>query len=156
MSRKPKYKIRECEPDQLYNSKVLSKFINIVMKDGKKKLAKTLVYKSIEELSKKTNKTPIESFMIALENTAPKMEVKSRRVGGSTYQVPIEVDKSRGLGLAMRWIIDFARNKSGSAFYERLSNELTDAFNKTGSPYKKREDTHKMAEANKAFAHFRW
>tara|TARA_A100001015_G_scaffold317944_1_gene436298 strand:+ start:1199 stop:1669 length:471 start_codon:yes stop_codon:yes gene_type:complete len=156
MSRKPKYKKRSVKPDKIYNNKLVSKFINHVMLDGKKKIAEKIVYDSIEKLASKSSESALESFVKAIDNISPKMEVKSRRVGGSTYQVPVEVEKKRSYTLAMKWIIDFSRNKSGSSFIEILSSELIDAYNNTGSAAKKRDDTHKMAEANKAFAHFRW
>jgi len=155
MSRKPKYKRRVIDPDRLYSNKLVSKFINHVMLDGKKTIAEKLVYDSFEILSKKVSNSQLDSFLQAIDNITPKMEVKSRRVGGSTYQVPVEVDKKRGYTLAMKWIIDNARKKSGVPFSERLASELIDAFQNTGSIAKKRDDTHKMAEANKAFSHFR-
>jgi small subunit ribosomal protein S7 len=155
MSRKPKYKRRVIDPDRLYSNKLVAKFINHVMLDGKKTIAEKLVYDSFEILSKKVSNPQLDSFLQAIDNITPKMEVKSRRVGGSTYQVPVEVDKKRGYTLAMKWIVDNARKKSGVPFTERLSSELIDAFQNTGSIAKKRDDTHKMAEANKAFSHFR-
>ena len=155
MSRKPKYKRRVIDPDRLYSNKLVAKFINHVMLDGKKTIAEKLVYDSFEILSKKVSNPQLDSFLQAIDNITPKMEVKSRRVGGSTYQVPVEVDKKRGYTLAMKWIIDNARKKSGVPFSERLASELIDAFRNTGSIAKKRDDTHKMAEANKAFSHFR-
>ena len=156
MSRKPKYKKRSITPDRLYKNKLVSKFINHVMLDGKKTIAERMVYDSFEILSKKVANAPLESFVQSIEKITPKMEVKSRRVGGSTYQVPVEVAKKRGYTLAMKWIIDNARKKTGVSFSERLSSELIDAYNNTGAIAKKRDDTHKMAEANKAFSHFRW
>jgi len=155
MSRKPKYKKRVIDPDRLYSNKLVAKFINHVMLDGKKTIAEKLVYDSFEVLSKKVSNPQLDSFLQAIDNITNKMEVKSRRVGGSTYQVPVEVDKKRGYTLAMKWIIDNARKKSGVPFSERLASELIDAFQNTGSIAKKRDDTHKMAEANKAFSHFR-
>tara|TARA_B100001989_G_C24506615_1_gene447945 strand:- start:87 stop:557 length:471 start_codon:yes stop_codon:yes gene_type:complete len=156
MSRKQKYKPKYVTPDRVYNNKLLSKFINFVMLDGKKSVAEKLVYESIDQLAKSTNLPPLESFIKAIEEVCPKMEVKSRRVGGSTYQVPVEIEKRRSYSLSMKWIIALARKKSGKSFVECLSQELIDAFNNTGAIAKKRDDTHKMAEANKAFAHFRW
>jgi small subunit ribosomal protein S7 len=156
MSRKPKYKRRVIDPDRLYSNKLVAKFINHVMLDGKKTIAEKLVYDSFEILSKKVSNPQLDSFLQAIDNITPKMEVKSRRVGGSTYQVPVEVDKKRGYTLAMKWIVDNARKKSGVPFTERLSSELIDAFQNTGGIAKKRDDTHKMAEANKAFSHFRF
>lgn len=156
MSRKPKYKKKLVNPDRVYNNKLVSKFINHVMLDGKKNVAEKIVYESISTLASKTDVSALDAFTKAIENVCPKMEVKSRRVGGSTYQVPVEVERRRSYTLAMKWIINFSRNKSGSSFSELLSTELIDAYNNTGSTAKKRDDTHKMAEANKAFAHFRW
>ncbi|MBL6722505.1 MAG: 30S ribosomal protein S7 [Candidatus Margulisbacteria bacterium] len=155
MSRKKDTK-RFLKPDYKYSSKVLSKFINKVMLDGKKTIAEKIVYDSLDELAKNVSEEPLSAFNSAIENVAPKMEVKSRRVGGSTYQVPIEVDELRGTGLAMDWIIKFSRSRKGRSMVMNLSQELTDAYNNVGSSAKKRDDTHKMAESNKAFAHFRW
>jgi small subunit ribosomal protein S7 len=156
MSRKPNYKKKPVVLDERFNNEWVSKFINKIMLDGKKAKAKNMLYKSIEILSQKTSAPGLDAFLTALENVMPKMEVKSRRVGGSTYQVPVEVKRDRGFTLATRWVIEFARKKKGSSFEERLASEFIDAFNKTGSVIKKCDDTHKMAEANKAFAHFRW
>ena len=156
MSRKPKYRKRIIAPDRVYGNKLLAKFINHVMLDGKRSLAERLVYQSLELLAKKTTEPALDSFLKAIETVTPKMEVKSRRVGGSTYQVPVEVEKRRGYTLAMKWIIDFARKKSGTSFSEGLFQELFDAYSDSGTIAKKRDDTHKMAEANKAFSHFRW
>ena len=126
------------------------------MKDGKKQLAEKLGYSSIDNLSKEVGGTAEDSFNKVIKNVMPKMEVKSRRVGGSTYQVPVEVSQNRAQILAIRWLVKFAREKKGRSFVESLTKELIDAYNKTGQSIKKREDTHKMAEANKAFSHFRW
>ncbi len=156
MSRKSKYKRRLVTGDRVYGNKMVSKFINHVMLDGKKSIAEKLVYKSMKILADKTGVDALTAFLQAIEGVSPKMEVKSRRVGGSTYQVPVEVQKRRSYTLSMKWIIEFSRKKSGSCFSEILANELIDAFNDTGATAKKRDDTHKMAEANKAFAHFRW
>ena len=156
MSRKPKYKKRLVAPDRLYKNKLVAKFINHVMLDGKKTIAEKMVYESFDILAKKVSAPQLEAFLQAIDTITPKMEVKSRRVGGSTYQVPVEVAKKRGYTLAMKWIIDNARKKSGISFTERLASELVDSFNNTGSIAKKRDDTHKMADANKAFSHFRW
>lgn len=143
-------------PDHRYSSELVSKFINKIMLDGKKLLAEKIVYDSLLILSANVSEDPLVAFNRAVRNVAPKMEVKSRRVGGSTYQVPIEVKDSRGMGYAMDWIIGFSRKKKGKSMVENLSQELTDAFNEVGASAKKRDDTHKMAESNKAFAHFRW
>ena len=157
MARKKRKDLRrKHQPDSKYNSIKLTRFINRVMIQGKKRLAETIVYESLEALSKDVKKEPLAAFEEALKNVMPLMEVKSRRVGGSTYQVPIEVAANRSMALAMRWIIGNARSRSGKTMVQKLSNELIDSFNHTGTSIKKREDTHKMAEANKAFAHFRW
>ena len=156
MSRKQKYTKRKKNIDKIYQNELIAKFINKVMRDGKKTIAEKIVYTSLDNLAKETKKPVLECFSEVIENVSPKMEVKSRRVGGSTYQVPIEVEKRRAQSLAIRWVIGYARDKSGSSFIDRLSKELLDGYNGTGSAIKKREDTHKMAEANKAFAHFRW
>ncbi len=156
MSRKSKGFIREIEPDPKYGSAILAKFINKVMIGGKKSVSQRVVYEAIEGLAEAVKETPVAAFEKALKNVMPLMEVRSRRVGGSTYQVPVEVRPSRASALAMRWIIRYAREKSGRPMAEGLQQELVDAFNKVGASMKKREETHKMAEANKAFAHFRW
>ena len=156
MSRKRKQYKRSVKPDSLYNSKKITQFINKIMIDGKKRLAERIVYDSLKELSAQTKTAEVEAFETVLKNTMPLMEVKSRRVGGSTYQVPVEVKGDRALSLAMRWIVNTARSKKGKTITASLTSELLEAFNNTGATVKKREDTHKMAEANKAFAHFRW
>ncbi len=147
---------RDVLPDPLYNSKLVTRLINSVMYDGKKGVAQKIVYDAFEIIRTKTGKEPLEVFEAAMENVMPLLEVKARRVGGSTYQVPIEVRPERRLTLGLRWITLYARNRSERTMKERLANEIMDAVNQTGSAYKKREDTHKMAEANKAFSHFRW
>lgn len=147
---------KEIRPDARYGSVPLSKFIARLMLHGKKATSTALVYDALNRLEGKTDVTPLEVFDKALENVKPAVEVKSRRVGGSTYQVPVEVRESRREALAMRWIIAAARNRTGRALGEKLSAELLDAYNGTGSAFKKKEDTHRMAEANKAFAHYRW
>ena len=156
MGRKNKSINRPIAPDARYNSVVISKFILRMMQDGKKATATRIIYDAMDELKAKTDKDPLEIFMKALDNVKPMVEVKSRRVGGATYQVPIEIRESRREALAMRWVIGAARDKSGHGMGERLASELLDAYNNTGTAYKKKEDTHKMAEANKAFAHYRW
>lgn len=156
MGRKNKSINRPIAPDARYNSVVISKFILRMMQDGKKATATRIIYDAMDELKNKTDKDPLEIFMKALDNVKPMVEVKSRRVGGATYQVPIEIRESRREALAMRWVIGAARSKSGHGMGERLASELLDAYNNTGTAYKKKEDTHKMAEANKAFAHYRW
>ena len=147
---------RDVLPDPLYNSKLVTRLINSVMYDGKKGVAQKIVYDAFEIIRTKTGKEPLEVFEAAMENVMPLLEVKARRVGGSTYQVPMEVRPERRLTLGLRWITTYARGRSERTMKERLANEIMDAVNQTGSAYKKREDTHKMAEANKAFSHFRW
>ncbi|WMY96660.1 MAG: 30S ribosomal protein S7 [Arsenophonus sp.] len=147
---------RKIMPDPKFGSELLSKFINILMIDGKKSIAETIVYKVLETLSYRTKKKHMETFEIALENVRPMVEVKSRRVGGSTYQVPVEVRPVRRNALAMRWIVAAARKRSDKSMSLRLINELSDAIENKGNAVKKREDVHRMAEANKAFAHYRW
>jgi len=148
---------REVMPDPIYNSKVVTKFINKVMWDGKKTLAERIVYGAIERLNNKEEGTKgIDIFFKAIENVKPLLEVRSRRVGGATYQVPMEVRPERQQTLSIRWIVDAARNRNERTMVERLANELWDAANERGAAFKKKEDTHKMAEANKAFAHYRW
>jgi small subunit ribosomal protein S7 len=156
MGRKKKSIDRGIAPDPKYNSVVLSKFVNRMMWEGKKSISLRIVHRALETLGSKTEKEPLEVFLKAIDNVKPLIEVKSRRVGGATYQVPIEIRESRREALGMRWIISAARARSGHGMDERLAAELLDAYNNTGTAFKKREDTHKMAEANKAFAHYRW
>ena len=156
MGRHKKSVDRPCMPDVKYNSKVVSKFVTRMMLEGKKSSCTNVLYDVMDKLKAKTEKDPLEVLLKALENVKPVVEVKSRRVGGATYQVPVEIRDSRREALAMRWIIEAARNRSGHGMADTLSAELLDAFNNTGSAFKKKEDTHRMAEANKAFAHFRW
>ena len=156
MGRKKKSIDRGLLPDAKYNSIVVSKFVNRMMWQGKKSIAIRIVHGAMDNLRAKTEKDPLEVFLKALDNVKPVVEVKSRRVGGATYQVPIEIREARREALAMRWVIAAARGRSGHEMSERLSAELLDAFNNTGTAFKKKEDTHKMAEANKAFAHYRW
>ena len=156
MGRKNKSVNRPVLPDSRYNSTVVSKFVSRMMLDGKKSVSVRIIYEAFDTLKAKTEKDPLEVFLKALDNVKPLVEVKSRRVGGATYQVPIEIRESRREALAMRWVIAAARAKSGRGMGERLAAELLDAYNNTGTAYKKKEDTHKMAEANKAFAHYRW
>ncbi|NGX49446.1 MAG: 30S ribosomal protein S7 [Candidatus Anoxychlamydiales bacterium] len=148
---------RKFDPDPLYKSFTVAKFINKVMLDGKKTIARKIVYEAIEELSKKVNSdNPLEAFEKALENAKPSLEIKSRRIGGATYQVPIEIAPERRETLATRWIITFAKSKVGRTMKDGLATELSDCYNNQGSTIKKKDDTHKMAEANKAFAHYKW
>ncbi|MCQ2612229.1 MAG: 30S ribosomal protein S7 [Treponemataceae bacterium] len=156
MGRKNKSINRPCVPDPRYNSAVVTKFVTRMMLDGKKATAIRIIYEALDELKAKTEKDPLEVFLKALDNVKPQVEVKSRRVGGATYQVPIEIRESRREALAMRWVINAARSKSGHGMGERLASELLDAYNNTGTAYKKKEETHRMAEANRAFAHYRW
>jgi len=143
-------------PDPIYNDIVVAKFINYIMKGGKKSIAETIFYSSLNIIKEQSkNNEPLEIFKKALENVAPVVEVKSKRIGGATYQVPLEVSQNRRFALAMRWILSYSRSRKGKTMANRLASELIAASNKDGSAYKKKEDTHKMAEANKAFAHFR-
>ncbi|MFC1624601.1 30S ribosomal protein S7 [Candidatus Omnitrophota bacterium] len=148
---------RDVIPDPKYNSKLITRFVNVIMVGGKKSTAERIMYKALDIVSEKTgNKEALEALQKAMDNVRPLLEVKPRRVGGATYQVPIEVRSERGSSIAMRWIRDFARQKKGKPMEEKLANELIDAFNSQGSSMRKREDMHKMAEANKAFAHYKW
>lgn len=156
MPRRREVPKREVLPDPKYGSKLLSKFINMMMRDGKKSTAEKACYDALEIVKKKTGDDPLKVFKTAIDNVKPFIEVKPRRVGGATYQVPVEVRQSRRTALAFRWISNYARARGEKTMSAKLAGELLDAFNKTGSSVKKREDTHKMAEANKAFAHFRW
>jgi len=156
MGRKNKTIDRPIQPDTLYHSAVVSKFVSRMMLHGQKATSTRIIYDAFEKIKGKTEKEPLEVFLKALDNVKPMFEVKSRRVGGATYQVPIEIREARREALGMRWIINAARGRSGHEMAERLAAELVDAFNNTGSAYKKKEDTHKMADANKAFAHYRW
>ncbi len=156
MSRRSKPERRVPAPDPIYNNVDVSKFINRIMRRGKKSLAERIFYATLERIKERTNDNPIETFQKALQNTTPLLEVKARRIGGSTYQVPIEVKADRGFALASSWLIEAAKKRGGKSFIDKLTNELMDASNGQGSACKKREDTHKMAEANKAFAHYRW
>jgi small subunit ribosomal protein S7 len=142
--------------DPLYSSTLVTKCVNVMMSDGKKSTAEQILYDALEVLKEKTGEDPIRVFNKAVENVKPVLEVKSRRVGGSTYQVPIDVRPDRRIALALRWIIGYSRSRSGRTMSEKLAAELLEAYNNTGGAIKKREDTHKMAEANKAFAHYRW
>jgi small subunit ribosomal protein S7 len=147
---------REILPDPLYNSQLVTKFINSVMERGKKSLAEGILYGALNRVAEKTQDDPMKAFKKAIENVKPALEVKSRRVGGSTYQVPVEVRPNRRTSLAIRWIIEFATSRGEKTMKEKLAAELMDAANLRGGAVKKKDDTHKMAEANKAFAHYRW
>lgn len=156
MPRKGYIAKREILPDPIYKNRVLTKFINQLMLDGKKGVAESICYNAFDIIKEKTDKDPIEVFENALKNVMPVLEVKARRVGGANYQVPIEVRAERRQTLGIRWIVTHARKRSESTMEQRIAAELMDAANNTGGAVKKKEDTHKMAEANKAFAHFRW
>jgi len=147
---------REIVPDPKYKNITVSKFINIVMTRGKKSVAENIVYRCFDILAEKTGKPALEVFQKAMDNARPQLEVKPRRIGGATYQVPIDVKTERGISIGMRWVRNFARAKKGKPMEIRLADELLDAYKGEGAAIKKRDDTHKMAEANKAFAHYRW
>ena len=154
--RRRKAPVREIMPDPIYNSKVITKFINTIMLDGKKSVAQKIMYGAVAMLDSKGEAKGIELFEKAIENVKPLLEVKSRRVGGATYQVPVEVRTVRRQTLALRWLVDAARKRNERTMVERLANELFDAANDRGAAFKKKEDMYRMAEANKAFAHYRW
>ncbi|MDR2007353.1 MAG: 30S ribosomal protein S7 [Alphaproteobacteria bacterium] len=156
MSRRHAAEKREVLPDPKYKDTLVSKFINCLMYEGKKSVAEKIFYESLDILANKSGKSQIEVFHEALDNVKPSVEVKSRRIGGATYQVPVEVRGDRRNALAIRWLISLSRKRSEKTMTERLANEMLDASNSRGSAVKKKEDTHKMAEANKAFAHYRW
>jgi small subunit ribosomal protein S7 len=157
MSRRHSADKRQIMPDSKYNSLSLSKFINALMRDGKKSIAEKVVYGALAKVeSKIEDKNGIEAFLVSIKNVEPLLEVKSRRVGGSTYQIPVEVKEERRLALAIRWIINAARARNEKSMIDNLAAELLDAFHERGSAIKKKEDTHRMAEANKAFAHYMW
>lgn len=155
MRRKVNYK-RDLKPDLMYNSTNVEKLINYIMQEGKKNTARKVVYDAFKKVEEKLKTSPVEIFESALKNVAPQMEVRSKRIGGANYQVPHEVRPERRLALSLRWIIEAAKGKKGSPMSERLANELVSAFNNEGEAVKKRENVHKMAEANRAFAHFAW
>lgn len=156
MARRRAAEKRHTLPDPKFNNLVLGKFINNIMITGKKSVAESIVYGALIEVQKKINRDPLEVFYEALDNVKPAIEVRSRRVGGATYQIPVEVRSDRAQALAIRWIIDMSRKRSEKTMVNRLASELIDAANNTGASIKKREDTIKMAEANKAFSHYRW
>jgi small subunit ribosomal protein S7 len=156
MSRRHKAEKREVNPDPKFGDMVLSKFMNSIMKEGKKSVAENIVYGAMDRMQSRAKSDPIQLFHSALENVMPAVEVRSRRVGGATYQVPVEVRPERRQALAIRWLITAARGRNENTMEERLSGELLDAANNRGTAVKKREDTHKMAEANRAFSHYRW
>jgi small subunit ribosomal protein S7 len=147
---------REILPDPKFGNVLLTKFVNMIMMDGKKSVAERIMYGALDQIANKKGGDPIESLEAAMDNVRPMVEVKSRRVGGATYQVPMEVRQTRRNALAIRWIINFSKSRSGKSMSEKLAAELIDAYNNRGAAVKKRDDTHRMAEANKAFAHYRW
>ncbi|MDT7903824.1 MAG: 30S ribosomal protein S7 [Candidatus Caldipriscus sp.] len=147
---------RKVQPDPVYNSELVAKFINNLMWDGKKSLAQKIFYRAMEIVKEKTNENPLHVFQKAIENVKPSMEVRSRRIGGANYQVPVEVRPKRQISLAIKWIIDAARKRPGRRMYEKLAAEIIDAYKGTGNAVKIKENVHKMAEANRVFAHFRW
>ena len=154
--RKKRAEIREVLPDPIYNSKVVTKLINRIMIGGKKGTAQTILYDAFNIVKEKTGKDPMKVFELAFENIKPSLEIKSRRIGGGNYQVPVEVRKERQQALTLRWLVQYAKNRNGKGMAENLADEIIDASNGVGGAVKKREDTHKMAEANKAYAHYRW
>jgi small subunit ribosomal protein S7 len=157
MSRRRRAEKRVIDPDPLYGSITLSKFINKVMIGGKKSTSRRIIYNALDKFAKKVKSdNPLECFEQALENAKPSLEVKSRRIGGATYQVPIEIPANRRTSMAMRWIIAHSRGKAGRSMEDALASELTDCFNNQGTTIKKKDDTHRMAEANKAYAHYKW
>ena len=156
MPRKVYVEQREVKPDPLYGNEMVQKFVNCVMYDGKRSTAQQIVYDSFELIRQKTSDDPLKVFKKALDNVKPVLEVKSRRVGGANYQVPVEVNRNRQSSLSLRWIISYARARGEKSMVEKLAGELLDASNNRGGAVKKRDDTHRMAEANKAFAHYRW
>jgi small subunit ribosomal protein S7 len=156
MPRRREVPKREITPDPKYRSETVAKFISVVMKSGKKAAAEKIVYGALNTMAERSKKDPIEMFNQALSNVRPLVEVKSRRVGGATYQVPVEVRSGRQMALAMRWVVEAARTRSGKSMAARMADELMDAADKRGNAVKKREDVHRMAEANKAFSHYRW
>lgn len=156
MPRKGYVAKREVLPDPMYNSKIVTKLINAVMLDGKKTVAQKIVYDAFNIVKEKTGKEPLVAFEEAMNNIMPVLEVKARRVGGATYQVPIEIRADRRQALGLRWLVRYARERNEKTMADRLANEMMDAINSMGGAFKKKEDTHKMAEANRAFAHYRW
>jgi len=156
MPRRGIIKKRKSKPDHFYNSTLISRFINLVMKRGKKSVAEGIVYGAMEQVKEKSKDDPLKMFEKAVENVRPVLETKSRRVGGATYQVPVEVPLNRSTSLAVRWLIRYAQERAGKSMVEKLSSEIIDAANNRGGAIKKKEDTHKMAESNRAFAHYRW
>lgn len=156
MSRDSKTPVRTIAPDAIYSNGVVAKFINRMMKDGKKSISTKILYTAMKKIEEKSGEKALDVFLKAVDNVKPVVEVKSRRVGGATYQVPVEIKEDRREALAMRWLINAARSRNGKSMSDKLADELIDAYNSTGSAFKKKEDTHRMADANKAFSHFRF
>ena len=156
MARRREADKRQILPDPKYNDLLVARFINNLLKQGKKSIAEGIFYGALDVVGEKTNEDPVKVFKKAIENTSPRLEVKSRRVGGATYQVPVEVKDSRRAALSIRWMIQNAKSRSGKSMSEKLTGEIIDAYNNVGGTIKKKEDVHRMAEANKAFAHYRW
>ncbi len=156
MPRRREVPKRKIQPDPKYGDRLVGRFTNVLMRDGKKSTAERIIYGAFEVIESKTRNDPLQMFRRALDNVRPRVEVKSRRVGGATYQVPIEVRPERATSLAMRWVAQYSRSRPGKSMRDKLANELIDAANERGESVKRREDTHRMAEANKAFAHYRW
>ena len=154
--RKKRAERRDVLPDPIYKSKIVTKLVNRIMLDGKKGVAEKILYEAFDQVKNKTGEDPVVVFEKALENIKPQLEVKSKRVGGSNYQVPVEVSETRSQTLGLRWLVNYARLRNGHTMADNLADEIIDASNGTGNAVKKREDTHRMAEANKAFAHYRW
>ena len=156
MSRKRKAPVRKVYPDPKFHSEVVSKFINSIMSDGKRSTAEKILYDAVDKIKTKNNEDPLKIFNTAISNVKPNLECRSRRVGGATYQVPVEVRTKRSQALALRWLVDASRKRKDKKMSDKIYNEIYDAYQNKGSAIKKKEDTHKMAESNKAFAHFRW
>ncbi len=156
MARRREADKRQILPDPKYNDLLVARFINCLLKQGKKSIAEGIFYGALDVVGEKTNEDPVKVFKKAIENVSPRLEVKSRRVGGATYQVPVEVKESRRAALSIRWMIQNAKSRSGKSMSEKLTGEILDAYNNVGGAIKKKEDVHRMAEANKAFAHYRW
>ena len=156
MPRKGYIAKREVLPDPIYNSKIVTKLVNNIMLDGKKTVAQKIVYEAFDIVKQKENKDALEVFEVAMKNIMPVLEVKARRVGGATYQVPIEIRPERRQTLALRWLVSYSRNRHEKTMAQKLAGEIIDAINNTGGAFKKKEDMHKMAEANKAFSHYKW
>jgi len=156
MPRRGKIKRKPLKPDHHYNSRLISQIINAVMLDGKKSVAQRIIYQSMEQIKQKAKQDPLKTYEKAIENVRPLLETKSRRVGGATYQVPVEVSQKRSTSLAVRWVLRYAKERPGKSMIDKMAGEIMDAAQNRGGAIKKKEDTHKMADANRAFAHYRW